>query len=237
MRKTWLIAASLAVVAVAPAPARAHELWFRVGAEGDPARVVLYFADAPEPGEAERVVEIARTRVWADGLPLEVERLPDGLETRLPARRPAVVSAFADRGVVDFEGDAFVIELAAYAQTKPIAAGEAVSLGLGDDQLRLLLVSHDAGPPVVRAVWKGKPAADVVVQVFGRPGAKPTELRTDARGEVPCPDLKAGPVALLAQVKEPTPGKRDGRDYSHTRFKATLTIGSEAGGSNPAPPR
>lgn len=229
MRTSWLIAASMTLAAVAPA--RAHELWFRVGPEGDPARVVLYFADAPEPGEAERVAEIARTKVWADGRPLEVDRLPEGLETRLPARRPAVVSAFADRGVVDYQGDSFVIELAAYAQSAPIPAGEARDLGLDDDQLRLLLVSHDDGPPVVQAVWKGKPVADVVIQVFARPGASPTEVRADARGEVACPDLKAGPVALLAQVRDPKPGTRDGRDFTHTRFKATLTIGSEAGGS------
>ena len=40
-------------------------------------------------------------------------------------------------------------------------------LGLGGDQVRLLLISRgDAHPPVVQAIWKGKPAADLVVQVF-----------------------------------------------------------------------
>ncbi len=56
----------------------------------------------------------------------------------------------------------------------------------------------------------------------------PTELHTDSRGEIPCPDLREGPWSLLVQVMDKTPGKRDGRDYTHIRYKATLAIGSEA---------
>ena len=76
----------------------------------------LSFGDSPDLGEAERIAEIAHTKVWADGQPVEVRRLPDGLEARLPERRPAVVSAFADRGVVPYQGDKFIIYLAAYAR-------------------------------------------------------------------------------------------------------------------------
>lgn len=147
----WFLVAALALGLLTPA-AYAHELWFQPSPKSDPAVVRLTFGDSPAPGEAERVSEIARAKVWADGKPLEVKRLPDGLEARRPARPPAVVSAFADRGVVDSTGDSFVIFLAAYAQTRPIEPGEAMNLGLGDDQLRLLLVSRENGPPVVRAV-------------------------------------------------------------------------------------
>ena len=229
MRTTWIFAAALAA-AVSPPAARAHELWFQPGQAANPGVLRLTFGDSPEPGEAERVAEIAKAKVWADGEPVEVARLADGLEARLPTRRPAVVSAFADRGVVPYKGDSFVIYLAAYAQTRPLDAGAAQNLGLADDQLRLLLVSRGGERPVVRAEWKGKPAADAVVQVFGRAGEKPTELRTDSKGEIACPDLKAGPVSLLAVVKDETPGKRDGVEYSHIRYKATLSLGAEAGG-------
>ena len=38
-----------------------------------------------------------------------------------------------------------------------------------------------------------------------------------------------GPVSLLAVLNDNTPGKRKGRDYTHTRYKATLALGPEAG--------
>jgi hypothetical protein len=124
-------------------------------------------------------------------------------------------------------GDSFIIYLAAYAQTRAIEPGEAVRLGLGDDQVQLLLISRTDGPPVVQAIWKGKPATDAAVKLFHGRGT-PAELRTDSRGEIPCPDLREGPWSLLAEVRDKTAGQRDGRDYSHIRYKATLAIGAEA---------
>ena len=163
----------------------------------------LSFGDSPEFGDAERVAEIADTKVWADGKPLEVNRLPDGLEAKPPQGQPAVLSAFADRGVVTYKGDSFIIYLAAYAQTRTIEPNQTSNLGLHDDQVRLLLVSRPDGPPVVRASWKGKPAADVSVKFFHGPG-DPTEVRTDARGEVSCPDLREGPWSFLAKLSRKT---------------------------------
>jgi formylmethanofuran dehydrogenase subunit E len=226
MRVQSILFASVALGLLTPA-ARAHELWFHSGTASDPNLVRLSFGDSPNIGEAERVAEIALTKVWADGRTLDVKRLPDGLEARLPDRRPAVVSAFADRGVVPYQGDTFIIYLAAYAQTRAIEPDQAANLGLGDDQVRLLLISRQDGPPVVRATWKGKPAPDAPVKLFHGHG-DPTEVRTDSRGEVPCPDLREGPWSLLVEVRDKTPGQRDGRAYSHIRYKATLAIGAEA---------
>jgi hypothetical protein len=226
MRTTRILLAAMAIGMTTPA-ARAHELWFHPGAGGDPSLVRLSFGDIPDIGEAERVAEIAHTRVWADGQPVEVKRLPDGLEARLPDRRPAVLSAFADRGVVTYMGDSFVIFLAAYAQSRAIEPDQAAHLGLDDDQVRLLLISRRDGPPVVRAMWKSKPAVDAAVKLFHGRG-EPAEVRTDSRGEVPCPDLREGPWSLLVDVRDVTPGKRNGQDYTHIRYKATLAIGAEA---------
>jgi formylmethanofuran dehydrogenase subunit E len=226
MRTIWVLGV-VAVAGLIPPGAHAHELWFHSSTGGQTAPVRLSFGDSPEFGEAERVAEIANTKVWADGKPLEVKRLPDGLEARPPQGQPAVLSAFADRGVVTYKGDSFIIFLAAYAQARAVEPDQANNLGLRDDQVRLLLVSRPDGPPVVRASWKGKPAADVSVKIFHGPG-DPTEVRTDARGEVSCPDLREGPWSLLAQVVEQSPGKRDGRDYSEIRYKATLAISPEA---------
>ena len=226
MRTAWILWASAVVVFTTPA-ARADELWFHPRPGIDSATVRLSFGDTPDLNEAERVAEIAHARVWGDGRPLEVERLPDGLEARVPALRPAVFSAFADRGVVTYRGDSFVILLAAYAQTRAIEPDQAANLGLDDQQVRLLLFSRESGPPVVRALWKGKPAANAPVKIFHGPG-DPTEVRTDGHGEIPCPDLREGPWTLLVQVVDKTPGKRDGRDYSEIRYKATLAISPEA---------
>jgi len=226
MRAHGLLLATLAAGLLTPA-ARAHELWFHASAASEPNLVRLSFGDSPDLGEAERVAEIAHTKVWADGQPVEVKRLPDGLEARLTARRPAVVSAFADRGVVTYQGDKFIIYLAAYAQTRAIELSEAARLGLGDDQVRLLLISRPDGPPVVQAMWKGKPAADASVKLFHGRGT-PADARTDSRGEIPCPDLREGAWSLLVEVRDKTAGQRDGQDYSHIRYKATLAIGAEA---------
>lgn len=226
MRANRILLTALAAGLLAPA-AVAHELWFHPGVGGDPSVVRLSFGDSPEIGEAERVAEIAHAKVWADGRPLVVKRLPDGLEVGLPGRRPAVVSAFADRGVVDYQGDSFIIYLAAYSQARAIEPDEASNLGLDDDQVRLLLIARPDGPPVVRAVRKGKPAGDVAVKLFYGRG-EPREVRTDRRGEIACPDLREGPWSLLVEVRERKPGQRDGRNYSHIRYKATLAIGAEA---------
>jgi len=226
MRKPCILLAAVATSLVTP-PVGAHELWFHLKPGADSAVVRLTFGDTPNLNEAERVAEIAHAKVWAGGKSLEVKRLPDGLEARLPHGGAAVVSAFADRGVVTYMGQSFIIYLAAYGQTRAIEPNQAANLGLGDDQVRLLLFSRESGPPVVRALWKGKPAADAVVKIFHGAG-DPTEVRTDGNGEIPCPDLREGPWTLLAQVVDKTPGKREGRDYSEVRYKATLAISPEA---------
>ncbi|MDG3008321.1 formylmethanofuran dehydrogenase subunit E family protein [Paludisphaera mucosa] len=222
MRRLAILLA--AAVALWGAPTRAHELWFHLDGGGT-AR--LTFGDTPAPGEAERVAEIAHTKVWSGGKLIDVVRLPDGLEAKLPEPRPALLSAYADRGVVDYQGQTFVIQLAAYAQTQAVDPSQISGLGLGDDQVRLLLVSKEGGPPVVRATWKGKPAADVVVKVFHGAEA-PLEIRTNSQGEVPSPDLMEGPWTLFTQVVDKTAGTRDGRSISETRYKATLAISPEA---------
>ncbi len=218
------------------ASTQAHELWFQpAGGSASVAR--LTFGDSPAPGEAERVAEIAHTKVWGDGQPLEVKRLPDGLEARTPTPKPSVLSAYADRGVINYMGDSFVITLAAYAQSQPAKPDEVLKLGLGDDQLRLLLVAGEGGAPVVRVSWKDKPVPDLAVQVFRNPGESPTVVEMNGRGEMPCPSLAKGPVSVLAVVMDRTPGTRDGRKYSHVRYKATLAIDGEAARSlnDPSP--
>lgn len=230
-----LFASLLAAAAVLWAlPSDAQELWFHLGG-ADQGMARLTFGDTPASGEAERVAEIAHTKVWSGGKPLEVVRHPDGLEIKLLATRPALLSAYADRGVVDYQGQTFIIQLAAYAQTRAIESGEAKDLGLGDDQLRLLLVSRDVGPPVVRATWKGKPVSDSLVKVFH--GAdRPAEVRTNSQGETTCPDLMEGPWTLYTQLVDKRPGTRDGRTYSEIRYKATLTISPEAALERRSPP-
>jgi formylmethanofuran dehydrogenase subunit E len=226
MRTTWVFGFVVATGMISPS-AHAHELWFHSGTGGQSAAVRLSFGDSPEFGEAERVAEIAATKVWADGKPLEVKRLPDGLEAKPPQGQPAVLSAFADRGVVTYKGESFIIYLAAYAQSRAIEPDQAANLGLGDDQVRFLLLARSDGPPVVRATWKGRPAANAAVKIFHE-HSEPTETHTDNRGEIPCPDLREGPWSLLVQLVEKSPGQRDGRAYSELRYKATLAIGAEA---------
>lgn len=217
------VAVSLALVTTLTASrAWAHELWFQPPSGPRAATVRLTFADVPDPGEAERVAEIAHARVWADGVPLEVERQAEGLVARLPSGRPRVLSAYAHRGVVDYGGDSFVITLAAYAQAVPLPAADAPKLGLDDDQLRLLLVTDRGGTRKLRATWRGKPAAAIDVRTFI--GDESSDAKTDANGELPCPEVGKAGVSLLAQFREMKPGMLGGKKFTHTRFKATLNL-------------
>jgi hypothetical protein len=152
------------------------------------------------------VAEIAHAKVWGDGKPLDIKRLLDGLEARLAADRPSVLSALADRGVIDYMGDSFVICLAAYSQSRPLESDDANGLGLDRDQLRLLLVNGKGGVPVVRATWRGKPVPDLAVQVFRRPGELPTVVEMSGRGEMPYPLSNGAPISLLAVLMDKTPG-------------------------------
>ena len=236
MRRTLRLLALSSAIGLSACSASAHELWFQPIPTAPGAVARLTFGDSPDAGEAERVAEIAHTRVWADGKPLAVKRLPDGLDATLAAGRPAILSAFADRGVINYMGDTFVIYLAAYSQRTPLPAGTSPSLGLRDDQLRLLLVEGTGGAPIVRATWKGEPVPDLAVQVFRKPGDAPTVVEMSGRGEMPCPPLKDGPVSLLAVVMDRTPGNREGQAYSHIRYKATLTVDVPATAADRVPP-
>lgn len=202
--------------------ASAHELWFQPPSGPKAATIRLTFADVPDPGEAERVAEIAHAKVWADGVPLDVERQAEGLAARLPSARPKVLSAYAHRGVVDYGGDSFVITLAAYAQSEPLRPEEIPPLGLDDDQLRLLLVAGGNGARKVRATWRGRPAAGIDVRTFI--GDESSDAKTDAAGELPCPAVGKAGVSLLAQLRDPKPGSLGGKPFTHTRYKATLNL-------------
>lgn len=216
------LVAAIVLTCIASGPLSAHELWFQPPSGPRAGTVRLTFADVPDPTEAERVAEIAQAKVWADGEPLEVSRQADGLEVRLPSARPKILSASAHRGVVDYGGDSFVITLAAYAQSEPIAAGATPRLGLDDDQLRFLLVENDQGERTIRATWRGKPAAGIDVRTFI--GDESSDSRTDANGEVPCPEIGKAGVSMLAQTRDPSPGVLNGKKFSHTRYKATLNL-------------
>lgn len=212
----------MAVALLAAGSSSAHELWFQPPSSPRATVVRLTFADTPDPTEAERVAEIAQAQVWGDGAPLDVERQAEGLEARLPSPRPGVLSAYAHRGVVDYGGDSFLITLAAYAQVEPLAPGTTPKLGLDDDQLRLLLVTDSSGARKLRATWRGQPAAGIDVRTFL--GDESTDAKTDANGELACPKYGKAGVSFLAQLREMKPGSRDGKAYTHTRYKATLNL-------------
>ena len=227
------VAVTLALALVAGpfgARASAHELWFQPPSGPRATSVRLTFADTPDPGEAERVAEIAHAKVWGDGMPLEVERQAAGLEVRLSSLRPKVLSAFAHRGVVDYGGDSFVITLAAYAQNVPLRAGEVPQLGLDDNQLRFLMVLDASGQRKLRATWRGKPAANIDVRTFI--GDESSDSKTDANGEIPCPEFGKAGISFLAQFREMTPGTLDGKKFTHTRYKATLNLVPSASGES-----
>ena len=222
------VKAALLAACLSASAAHAHELWFQPPSGPRAATVRLTFADTPDPAEAERVAEIAHARVWGDGKPLAVEREAEGLEAKLPSPRPKVLSAYAHRGVVDYGGDSFVITLAAYAQVEPLAPGDSPNLGLDDDQARLFMVVNESGQKNIRATWRGKPAAGIDVRTFR--GDESSDSKTNANGEIPCPEFGKAGVSLLAQFREMMPGVLDGKKFTHTRYKATLNL-------SPAPSR
>ena len=115
MRWNWMLLLWAVAESVSPG-ASAHELWLH--SRTDAGVIRLTFGDGPDMSAAERVAEIANTKVWAGDKPLIVKQLPDGLEAQLPPGGSTVISAFADRGIVAHAGQSSLIYLAAYAQTR-----------------------------------------------------------------------------------------------------------------------
>jgi hypothetical protein len=222
---TWPLAAVLATCLLFQAAriAAAHELWIKTADEATPARLRIYFSDTPEPGEPERLSDAKGSRVWSDGMPLKFTQAQDALNVELGDRRPKVVSAFYDRGVVTSKGRSFIIYCAAYAQSGPLESGEKAETGIEAGQLHLTLIRDEGGKPSIKALWRGKPAADLALKVFQ--GAEElSEVRTNAQGMVPCPEVTDGQLALYAQLVDKAPGRRDRQEYSEVRYKATFCL-------------
>ena len=231
MTRRYSMASFALLALLAGSTASGHELWFLPDPGSDPTLTRLYFGDSPAPGEAERVAEIAHTKVWIDGKAVDVKRLPDGLEVRIPKRRPELISAYADRGVVDHQGDSFIITLAAYAQSRPVARIDDLKLGLDDDQLRLLLVSGGGKTPAVKAIWKGKPAADLAVKLFrGTAESSRASDRRQRRDRLPRPEAWGGVVAGASRGQDARHARREGVFRDPPQGHADARAGAHGGG-------
>lgn len=224
MRTPLRMAAALAAVTALAQPADAHFVWVKAEPTASPAVARIYFGEAPEPGEPELIARIAKTKVWADGRPLELAKAEDCLEAKLPEPRPAAIDAACDYGIVTKRGPAFLLHYAARTQVRPVASGSAE--GEAGEHPRLLWVQESGAKSVVRAVWRGKPVAKAAVKIYGDE-AEPREVETDADGRVAVESIER--ASLLLKVVEKNPGSRDGRDYTEVRHYATLTVsGGEA---------
>ena len=199
----------------------------RVGPKASTVR--LTFGDTPDPGEAERVAEIAHAKVWADGVPLEVERLPDGLEAKLPPARPRVLECLRRPRRRRLRGDSFVITLAAYAQIR------AAQVGRGPEARPRRRPAPPA--PGRRRGRHPEGAGDLAGQarrgdrraVVPRRRVERREDRRQRRDALP--ELGKAGVSLLAQFREMTPGVLGGKKFTHTRYKATLNLVPAPAGS------
>lgn len=219
MRTPLRVAAAMAAVTALAQTADAHFVWVKAEPTPSPAVARIYFGEAPEPGEPGLIARIAKTKVWADGRPLEVAKAEDCLDAKLPEPRPAAIDAVCDYGIVTKRGPAFLLRYAARAQVRPEAADSAPPEAVAHP--RLIWVAEAGTKPTVRAVWRGKPVAKATVQLFGDEG-EPREVETDEQGRVPVPDV--GRLSLLLKVVEEGSGSRDCHEYTEVRHYATLTV-------------
>ena len=222
---TFLVAT---VAGLASPAARAHELWFHSRPGTDPAVVRLTFGDGPDLSAAERVAEIANAKVWAGGKPAGSEAATGRPRGPVAARRGRRGERLRRPRRRDPQWlNSSVIYLAAYAQTRAIEPDQAANLGLGDDQVRLLLFSNQSGP-----LW------------FGQPGREsPRQTRPSRSSTGPAIRPKCAPT-LTARSLARTCGRDRGRCSCRSwtrprgsatagitrqiRYKATLAISPEA---------
>lgn len=230
------LAAAVAVAWTISGQAQAHFIWVDVVPTEEGQSAQVYFSETPEPGGAELVGKIGKTKVWTRTIdtaatPLEMSAQVNddtgALAAPLAQAAPYSVAADFEYGV--FRRGETALRLHYYA--KHLAHRHVADLSsLGRDQgLALDVVPHVDGDQLrLTVLWQGKPAAGAEVILLDADGEEQKHAADD-KGQVRVA-VSSGKQAIRARVVDAKDqGELNGQAYSQAWHICTLTFALDAG--------
>lgn len=199
-------------------PAAAHFLWAETKTAPRPSLRLTFTEAAGEQTLATLLprIQVARART-ADGKPLTLKPGDGALRTDLPAGA-VLVGVEQTWGVIERDGQTFLLQYYAKAAADPAAAAKAANLHVE------LFARRDGADWHVSVKHGPRPERDAELTIH-RPGAtEPLTLQTDERGEARFPATGEGLCAIRARVIETENGEFEGKAYAQKRYYSTLTF-------------
>ena len=225
------IAHALAITCVclgAPHRSLAHFVWLDSVDENGKTKAVLYFSESAHLQDYRLPKKISKASVWQKNKDKESQKIEMssvetdnriGLEATLNMSGDTTLAATCDYGI--YGGS-----LLSY-YTKHVRCSNVDELGAAGQikELQLEIVPRVLeGKIELTVFWKGKPKADVEVEV-GEPDDESHSLTTDAQGRARYRPTATGLVGVRAGFTDKNAkGELDGEEYAGATHYATLTF-------------
>jgi len=206
----------------------AHFVWLDSVDEDGKTKAVLYFSESAHQQDYRLPEKISKASVWQEDKSKKSQEFEMsgvdtesriGLEATLGSDDDTILAATCDYGI--YGGSL----LSYYA--KHIRCSHVEQLGATGRirKLQLEIVPRVLeGEMELTVLWKGKPKADVEVEV-GEPDDESHSLTTDAQGRARYRPTTAGLVGIRAGFTEKNAkGELDGEEYTGAAHYATLTF-------------
>ncbi|HEY2827010.1 MAG TPA: DUF3386 family protein [Pirellulales bacterium] len=217
-------------------PAAAHFLWLQVDPADKPTRVNLWFSESFEPGDANLLDKVAKTKAWiceADGSnrPLVLQKQVSGDQgawsaaiEAMPAgqTKSACIEATCDYGVVSRGGSTFLLQYS--ARHLPAGTGGELRNVANHSSIPLEVNARQKNNELAISIqFDKKPTTDAQLFVIG-PDNEERELKLDSNGNAQIEKAAPGNYAIRAGLYQKISGERDGKKYDEVRHWSTLTF-------------
>lgn len=217
-----------AVLALAPAAAKAHFLFIRITPPAEGGRAAeVFFSEQATAGDPRFIQKIAHAELWRQASPGEFEKLDvraasDRLHAHLPSAGSVAVTGFCEYGVLARPNEPpFLLHYFPKAiagkpeelnrlKRRPEAALEIMAT-VGDDSIDLIALAEGRALP--KAVFHITDS-DLTEE----------EVTADADGQARWSPGKHGRWSIFVKHVLPTSGEKDGSRYEEIRQFATLSL-------------
>jgi uncharacterized protein DUF3386/uncharacterized protein DUF4198 len=215
---------SLAFLATAALPARAHFIW--IVPDGDKAKVV--FSDSLEPDPNVPLDKIATMSLWIRGGDGQLSKVSwtktaGSLNLATTGEGDRILGGACRYGVITRGGKTFLLNY--YPKYIPSGAKHAKAW----DKLPLEILPGEAGHFTV--LFNGKPAANAEVVILAAGDKKIDPLTTNGDGSFTVKTATPGVYGIRARHIEATPGTFEGEKYEEVRHYATLVFTANKAGA------
>jgi len=221
----------MATAIILPQAAQAHFIWLKVEPAGKAGEstVRAFFNEDPVP-DSKFIKYVTDLRLTVDGQTIPSELTESTRDGRWAGNPPTIVDAEREIGVMTKGDKTYRLYYTARAQTEALSE-KAKENG---DKLRVRLVKTE-GKPQIEVLFNGKGVDKARIKVYPAEGES-KELPSDEKGRATIDGFEQGDLALWANYIDRTPGEKDGKAYTETRYYATLTFtpAEKALGGEPA---